>query len=138
MKSLIDQNSLWLRARRSSLSRYLIVGGWSYIVVTTVTWALHELSGITEEGAFAAGILLALMFNVVLLKIFVFRSEKGYWETGSRFVLTSMVIRGIEFSLFWALLHHVGIYYLLASTVAMFIGATAKYLFLRAFIYRSS
>lgn len=112
-----------------------MVGGWSYAVVTTTTWGLHEGLGVSEKMAFATGIVLALIINIFLLKMFVFRSAKGYWETGSRFVLTSVLIRGGEFLLFVVLLRF-GTYYLLASTLAMFVGASIKYIVLKMLVYK--
>ena len=112
-----------------------MAGGWSYVVVTSVTWSLHEGLAVSAEIAFGSGILLALFMNVFLLKRFVFRSDISYWETGLKFILTSVLIRAAEFFLFVVFLSF-GIYYLVASTVAMMIGAATKYVVLRAFVYR--
>lgn len=132
---MTEYSSLWLSILKSGVLRYILVGGWSYIVVTGVTWTLHEWLFFGFEKAFAAGIIVALVINVFLLKKFVFRSQLGYWDTGSKFVITSLAIRALEFSLF-VLLTRLEVYYLLASTVSMFLGASTKYIVIKFFVYK--
>lgn len=120
---------------QASLIRYLLVGAWSYLLVTACTFFLHESFGATPELSFAVGIAVALLLNIFLLKRFVFISDKGYWSTGSQFVIASLTIRLFEFCVYWVLLYF-EVYYLIASTVAMFLGATTKYFVLKRYVYK--
>jgi len=131
---MINCEAITRRLVDSSFFRYVFVGFGSYILVTTVTFVEHELLGVSERMSFIVGIGLALSLNVCLLKIFVFRSKRGFFDTGSKFILTSLLFRGLEF-LIYSFLLQVQVYYLIASTVAMFIGAFTKFFFLKFIVY---
>lgn len=134
MKLMINRKVVAHRLAGSRFFKYVLVGFGSYILVTTVTFVVHELIGASERVSFIAGIGLALFLNVYLLKIFVFSSKRGFLDTGSKFILTSLLFRGFEF-LIYSFLLQAQVYYLVASTVAMFIGAFTKFFVLKFVVY---
>lgn len=136
MRLMIERAMRIIPSGQVSLIKYLVVGAWSYLVVTVCTFFLHESFGASPEISFAVGIAVALALNIFLLKRFVFISDKSYWLTGSQFVITSLTIRLFEFCVYWALLYYTESYYLMASTAAMFLGATTKYFVLKRYVYK--
>lgn len=116
------------------LFRYFIVGCASYIFVTGFIYILHEGFKLTESWAFALSLLSVSLINVFVLKFYVFRSSISLLRSGVGFLTVSFSMRGFEFLVFY-ILFSFGFYYLIASTIAMAVGAVSKYALIKYFVY---
>lgn len=122
-------------SNRDRFFRYILVGCASYVFVTGMTYLLHRSAGLPESVSFAGSLVLVSLFNVVVLKVLVFRSEASFVRSGLGFLFSSFLMRCLEFVLFLALFK-MGVHYLIGSTVAMAVGAVSKFILLSKVVFK--
>jgi putative flippase GtrA len=102
-----------------ALARFLAGGVASTVVTLGTTAALHEMAGIPEVIAAAAGLAASLLVNFAVLRFFVFRgTELPLVRQAMMFLGSSGVFRGLEYSGFFVL-HLVGVHYLVGLVLVL-------------------
>lgn len=119
---------------QNTFMRFLIQGGSSYLVVTTVTAGLHEIAMVSARVSAGIGLLVAFLINFFTLRVFVFRSQGTMHYQAAKFFGFSLFFRASEYLLFLILLY-TGVYYLLGLTIVMLLVTILKYIFYKKFIF---
>ena len=113
------------------LLRFGVSTGFSAAMSFGLPILLHEQFGMPERIAVATGFATAYIGNLLLLRVFVFRS-KGAWKRETlHYIVTNGAFRLAEYGAFLLLLDRLGLDYRLSILVVLGISACAKF-----FIYR--
>ena len=122
------------RALGYSFVRFLVVGGSSYLLVTSLTITMHEFFGFSERISAACGLFTAFCVNFLSLRFFVFSSTSPPVTQIGKFATASLSFRLLEFTGF-SIFFGLGLHYILALTITMVMGTFLKYFFYRKFVF---
>lgn len=118
-------------ALAAQLGRFMISTGFSAAMSFGLPILLHEWFGIAERIAVAIGFATAYAGNIVLLRLFVFRSRGSWRKQLARYIPANGAFRLAEYVAFLLLLERAGLDYRIAMLVVL--GASACFKF---FVYR--
>lgn len=115
----------------AQLGRFVVSTGFSAAMSFGLPILLHEWLGVAQRIAVAIGFATAYVGNIVLLRLFVFRSS-GSWRTQlSRYVPANGLFRLAEYLVFLVLLEWAGLDYRMAMVIVLGTSACLKF-----FVYR--
>lgn len=115
----------------AQLVRFAISTGFSAVLSFGLPIVLHERLGVTEQVAVAIGFAVAYLGNIVLLRVFVFRSRGSWRKQLARYVPANGAFRLAEYAVFLLLFQRAGLDYRIAVLIVL--GASAC---LKFFVYR--
>jgi putative flippase GtrA len=117
--------------------RFIVSAGISYLLVIGVTAVLHEVGSTSTRVAYAGGLIVALVYNFLANRHFVFRSAQSKAAGQAvRFVITSMSFRIGEWLVFIAWSATVSTHYAILVTAVQVLSLVLKYAVFRRFIFR--
>ena len=129
-----------LKRYGGTISR-LLRFGLATIVSASLTFVLpifaHEMAGIAENTAVAIGFASAYVVNLILLKVFVYRSSGNWAKEVGRYIVVNGAFRLVEYASFYALSNIAGWDYRLSVLVVLALSAVAKFSAYR-FVFRSA
>lgn len=114
------------------LTRYALASVFSFAFVIGATAGLHEVAGLSETLAPAVALVLALVVNFTVLRLFVFPGQSA--PVGRQLAETavaSLAFRAFEYGLFLAVHLGFGLNYLIATAASVCVSAVGKF-----FVYR--
>lgn len=117
-------------------SLFVALGLVSYGLGAGIAALSKEVLGVRADIAVALSLLILIVVNFWLNRIFIFRGSGRWLPEFGRFVVTSGAMRGFEFVLFLALLRVVHLHYLVAFTTALVISNCGKFLLYRSVVFR--
>ncbi len=88
---------------------------------------LHDFLGVGEKLAVAVGFATAYVGNILMLRLFVFRSRGSWLGQVSRYVPTNGLFRLAEYLGFLGLFQYVGIDYKIAVIIVLGISFIFKF-----------
>ena len=97
---------------------------------------LHEVLSVNEERAVAIGFATAYLANILLLKLFVFRSSGRWIHELIKYVPTNGLFRLLEYTVFLALVRVVDLDYRIAVFSVLSITLGLKFLVYRLIFRR--
>lgn len=115
----------------AQLARFMVSTGFSAALSFGLPIILHEWFGIAERVAVAIGFAVAYAGNILLLRLFVFRSRGSWRQQLARYIPANGAFRLAEYAAFLLLFERAGLDYRLAMLIVL--GASAC---LKFFVYR--
>lgn len=115
----------------AQLARFMVSTGFSAAMSFGMPIILHEWLGIGERIAVAIGFAAAYAGNVVLLRLFVFRSRGSWRKQLARYIPVNGGFRLAEYLAFLLLFERAGLDYRIAMLVVLGVSASLKF-----FVYR--
>lgn len=115
----------------AQLARFMVSTGFSAALSFGLPIALHEWLGMGERIAVATGFAAAYIGNIVLLRLFVFRSRGSWRKQLVRYIPVNGAFRLAEYLSFLLLFERAGLDYRIAMLVVLAFSAGLKF-----FIYR--
>ncbi len=115
----------------AQLARFTVSTGFSAAMSFGLPIALHEWLGVGERIAVAIGFAAAYAGNIVLLRLFVFRSRGSWRKQLARYIPVNGAFRLAEYFAFLLLFERAGLDYRIAMLVVLGVSAGLKF-----FIYR--
>ena len=109
------------------LVRFGISTGFSSACSVVLPIALHEGLGINERFAVATGFLAAYFGNMLLMRIFVFKSTNDLRQDIPRFIIANGIFRLAEYCAFLVLLAWTSLTYIIALVIVLSISAVLKF-----------
>ena len=123
--------------RWGTRARFIIGAATSYTLVIGITAGLHEIANLAPHYAYAAALVVALIFNFLFNRHLVFRASKGDGKTqAARFVATSCAFRLGEWITFSVLIASLGTHYAVLATLVQAVSLLFKYVAFRRFVFR--
>jgi putative flippase GtrA len=126
----------FIRQILGEAARFVGYGLISYALGIALSAFFREIIGLREEVSVALTLGILFVTNFWLARRFVFRASGHKGKQFALFVTTSVVMRGVEYMVFLALLRIFDVYYLLALTLAMGISGAVKFLLYRTVVFR--
>ena len=126
-----------LRRHAGQLARYGGLAALSACISVFTPVILHEGLGVDERIAVAAGLLLAFLANFLGLQSFVFRQRGGAGANLARFVGVSLAFRLFEYGFFLLLFDGLGLPYMPALLVPLFVSFSLKFVTYKLFVFRA-
>lgn len=93
--------------------------------------ALHEGLGISEKVAVAIGFVIAYLGNILLLRVFVFKSANDWKHDFFGYIVTNGAFRLIEYGAFIYLIAHSSLNYMITLLIVLSLSS-----FIKFFAYR--
>lgn len=114
--------------------------GWGGIVAAltnlAVTAVAHEYVGLTVAMAYVTGFAVVLVLSFVLCRYTVFRATtENFGRQFAKFALSSLLFRGLEFSVCFALYQYGGMHYFLALLSVQVASFFIKFFYYRAIVF---
>jgi putative flippase GtrA len=123
----------------TSLIRFIALSGLSFSLTVGLTAALHEVSGIAEELAYASTIIVAFFVNFLCMRYWVSISvHRPVKRQLGEFAVATAGFRGAEYSAFLLVHTVLEVHYLIAIVSIQFVSFVVKFVFYRAFVFRSA
>lgn len=119
------------RAVWAQLARFMVSTGFSAAMSFGLPIILHERVGVAERFAVAIGFAAAYVGNIVLLRLFVFRSRGSWRKQLSRYIPANGAFRLAEYAAFLLLFERADLDYRIAMLVVLGTSACFKF-----FVYR--
>jgi putative flippase GtrA len=116
-------------------TRFVGFGVMSYGLGIAISAFLTEIVRLSAEAAVAVSLAILIVVNFWLSRRFVFRATGEVRSQFSRFLSTTVVMRGVEYLLFLLLYRVVGLHYLLALTVGMGLSTCIKFFLYRGLVF---
>lgn len=114
-------------AMASQLMRFAVSTGLSAVLSFGLPIALHEYFGVAEKTGVAIGFAAAYVGNIVLLRVFVFRSQGSWRQQLARFIPANAVFRLLEYGAFLLLFERLGLDYRLAVLIVLGTSTLVKF-----------
>lgn len=115
----------------AQLVRFTVSTGFSALMSFGLPIVLHEWFGVDEAIAVAIGFATAYLGNVVLLRLFVFRSRGSWRKQLARYIPINGAFRLGEYGAFLLLFEKAGLDYRIAMLAVLGSSAALKF-----FVYR--
>ena len=116
----------------AQLLRFGVSTGFSAAMSFGLPIILHEAFGIEEKVAVAIGFAVAYLGNLLLLRMFVFKSTNDWKRDTAAYVVTNGVFRLLEYAAFLLLLDQAGLSYVPALLAVLVVSSIVKF-----FAYRT-
>lgn len=135
--AMVGDKSILERIWAKSLVRYCAVGGATFVANLGLLYAFHEWAKLSTSTAYACAVATIFVVNFYVARHLIFRSRASSpGRQALRYVLTSLVIRSLEWATFTALDARLDTWYMqLAATVQVGFFF-AKFFFYRATVFR--
>ena len=83
--------------------------------------------GVPEKTAVAIGFVTAYLGNMLLLRVFVFKSTNDWKRDIAGYIVTNGVFRLMEYGAFIALLNYAGLQYIPVLLIVLGVSAVVKF-----------
>jgi len=113
------------------LLRFGLATGLSAMVSLGVPAFLHEILGVEQKLAVAAGQLSVLLLNFVTIRLFVFRGNGSARGDFLRYLASAAAFRGLEYLTFLLLFELAGLFYLTALVITLATSTLIKFAWYR-------
>jgi len=113
------------------LFRFGVATGLSAMVSLGVPAFLHEILGVEQKLAVAAGQVSVLLLNFVTIRMFVFRGSGSGRGDFLRYLGSAAAFRGLEYLAFLLLFELVGLFYLTALLITLGTSTLIKFAWYR-------
>ena len=119
------------------LTRWTLGSGVIFASGIATSVLLHEAFGVPTTAAVAAAyvVSMAVSFTVQRHLVFPAAATRDLRRQAAAFVLTSLLFRAIEYALFLALHHGLGLIYLLAQLAVAAVSFVGKFAFYRRHVF---
>jgi len=117
-------------------ARFVGGGLLSYALGIAISLLLREIVGLREEISVGIALVVLLVTNFWINRLYIFRASGAVTGQFFRFAATAVVMRGAEYVLFIAFLRGLGFNYLAALTIALLISNCAKFVLYRMLVFR--
>lgn len=107
--------------------RFMVSTGFSAAMSFLLPIALHELFGVPEKTAVAIGFVTAYLGNMLLLRVFVFKSTNDWKRDIAGYIVTNGAFRLMEYGAFIALLNYSGLRYIPVLLIVLGVSAVVKF-----------
>lgn len=103
----------------------------SALVTLGVPLVLHETVGVEQRAAVAISQATALLLNFLMIRIFVFRSNRAAARDFAYYLGSAAAFRGLEYLLFLVLFEVGKLYYLTALVATLGMSTMLKFVWYR-------
>ncbi|MXP29385.1 hypothetical protein GRI58_11180 [Porphyrobacter algicida] len=107
--------------------RFLVSTGFSAAMSFGLPVALHELANAPKTTAVAIGFVTAYLGNILLLRLYVFRSSGSWLHQMSRYIPTNGFFRLCEYFAVVGLFQHLGVDYRVAILLVLATSSIIKF-----------
>jgi putative flippase GtrA len=135
MLSLTPEQRVKTTVLLGEVVRFVAAGVFSYGLGIILSILFHEFIGLRQEVAVALSLAAVLATNFWVARSLIFRSIGDPSGQFIRFATTSLIMRGLEYAMFYLLLKKLNINYLVSMTIAMAISSCIKFLVYRIFVF---
>ncbi|MCP5488202.1 MAG: GtrA family protein [Verrucomicrobia bacterium] len=117
------------RARK--LFQFLAAGLPAFLLAVPGNYALVEWAGVSKSLAYAIMLVCQVTMNYFMCRWFVFekKNARAWYIELPAFASGILVIRLLDWTVYIALVHYVGIYYIVAQLFNVFVFAVLKFIF---------
>ncbi|MXO85981.1 hypothetical protein GRI38_08030 [Altererythrobacter aurantiacus] len=109
------------------LLRFAVSTGFSAAMSFLLPIVLHEFFAVPERIAVAIGFATAYLGNMVLMRVFVFKSRNDWRRDIAAYIVTNGAFRLAEYGAFIALLEYSGLTYVPVLLIVLAASATIKF-----------
>lgn len=113
------------------LLRFGVSSGASAAVSLGLPVFLHEIFGVEQKVAVAISQCSVLLLNFLMIRVFVFRSERAAKRDLSYYIGSAVAFRGLEYLLFLALFELAGLFYFTALLLTLGTSTLVKFFWYR-------
>ena len=120
------------------LGRYFALGAVGFGLGIFLSWNFHENLNLSEPLSVGLSVVILFFFNFFTARTIVFKERNNLLKQAVRFLVVSLSMRSLEYSVFLLLFYKAEIYYLISYTTSIALVFVLKYFVYKNVVFTAS